>query len=459
MTSIETLAEGTGVELSLAFRVGLTTPTKVVELLLDKIHQSRSDNIFITVTDERAMAEARAADQRYADGAPLSIFDGVPVAWKDLFDVAGTATTAGSRTQGRSAVRDKDSPCVTNLARAGMVMLGKVNLSEFAYSGLGLNPHFGTPRNPNDPVTLRAPGGSSSGSGAAVAARLVPCAIGTDTGGSIRIPAAFNGVVGFKTSTGKIDKTGMLPLARTFDTIGPMARSVEDCLLLYHFLRGVAAPLVTRRRLADLILVSPTNVVLDDAEPAVIENYEHSLAILEANGATIRRERVPALTHIVEMTAEHGNLVAAEAYTEYRALVESPEVSRIDRRVVHRMLGGKKMTANDILTIQRRRKFLETEFREQMQDALLCMPTSAITAPEVAPLEADDELFHKINQKALRNASLGNVLDLCGLALPNGRDKAGLPTSFLLSGCHGDDERLLGFGLEVERLLKTAHRS
>ncbi|NTF22971.1 amidase [Agrobacterium rubi] len=442
-------------ELSLAFRTGSTTPTLVTELFLDKIERAKSDSIFITVTADRALAEARAADLRYKTGSPLSLLDGVPVAWKDLFDITGTVTTAGSRVSERRIVSSKDSVSVFNLCAAGLVTLGKVNTSEFAYSGLGINSNFGTPRNPHDRLSLRSPGGSSSGSGAAVAAGLTTCAIGTDTGGSIRIPAAFNGVVGFKTSTGKIDKNGVVPLSRTLDTVGPLARSVEDCVLLYCYLQGVAVPMIKRRRLTDLVVVSPTNIVLEGAEHAVAENYEASLKALEDNGVTVRRENVSALDQILEMTAEHGNLVAAEAYAEYRALIEGPEVDLIDRRVVQRMLGGKKMTANDVLTIQRKRRCLEAEVRTQLQGALLVMPTSPLTAPEVAPLEANDELFHTINQKTLRNASFGNVLDLCAVAMPNGRNHAGLPTSFLLSACHGDDENLLSYALEVERVFKT----
>ena len=364
--------------------------------------------------------------------------------------------TAGSVVSARKAVSNEDSACVRNLHAAGLVTLGKVSTSEFAYSGLGINPNFGTPRNPSDPLRLRSPGGSSSGSGAAVAAGLTPCAIGTDTGGSIRIPAAFNGVVGLKTSTGRIDKSGMVPLSRTLDTVGPLARSVEDCVLLFYYLQGIAFPLVKRRRLCDLVVVSPTNVVLDGAEQAVIANYENSLASLERSGVRIRREEVGALTEILEMTAEHGNLVAAEAYSEYRSLIEGPEGELIDRRVVHRILGGKRMTAHDVLTIQKRRKSLERALARQLDGALLVMPTSPLTAPEIAPLEADDDLFHKTNQKVLRNASLGNVLDMCAVAMPNGRNENGLPTSFLLSAAHGEDEMLLGYALEVERALKAA---
>jgi aspartyl-tRNA(Asn)/glutamyl-tRNA(Gln) amidotransferase subunit A len=451
--TIEDIANRTAAGIALAYRSGEAGPVEVTECLLERIAKAKGDNIFITVTAERARAEARKAEARYAAGTPSSALDGVPIAWKDIFDVAGTPTTAASKVLADSPAKTADMPCVASVAAAGMVTLGKLNMTEFAYSGLGLNPHFGTPLNPNDRTTPRSPGGSSSGSGAAVAARLVPCAIGSDTGGSVRIPAAFNGVVGYKTSTGRIDKTGLIPLAQTYDTIGPLARSVEDCVLLDMILRGQVVSPVRRGALSALTIVAPTNVATDDAEPAVLENYERSLDALASRGAKIRRERVETLDRVLELTALHGTLIAAEAYTEYREMVESDKCAEIDRRVIFRMMGGKRMSANDVLSIQRERARLIPMFNAQMAGSLLAMPTTPITAPEVAPLEADDELFHKTNLRALRNTTLGNVLDLCGVAVPNGRDGNGMPTSFLISACHGQDETLLGYALEIERII------
>lgn len=184
-----------------------TSPIALPEYLLERIEKAERDNIFITVTPARARKEAEAAEARYRRRRPLSVLDGVPIAWKDLFDVADAPTTGGSLLFGAKTPKERDLVCVANAAAAGMVCMGKLNLSELAYSGLGLNPHFGTPVNPNDRNAHRSPGGSSSGSGAAVAAGLVPCAVGADTGGSVRIPASFNGVFGFKTSEGRSGAT------------------------------------------------------------------------------------------------------------------------------------------------------------------------------------------------------------------------------------------------------------
>lgn len=450
MSDIESIADRTAAGIALAYRSGEARPVAVTECLLSRIEAAKDDNIFITVTHERALAEAKASEARYKDGRPLSPLDGVPVAWKDLLDVAGTRTTAGSVLLKDAPVKSADAPCVANAAAGGAVTLGKVNMTEFAYSGLGLNPHFGTAVNPNDRMTPRSPGGSSSGSGTAVAARLAPIAIGSDTGGSVRVPSSYNGVVGFKTSTGRIDKTGLVPLSRSYDTIGPLARSVEDCILADMVMRGALTSPVRRANLSSLVLVAPTNVVLDDAEPAVVENFERSLRALEARGATVRRERFAPLDAVVELTAEHGPLIAAEAYTEYHRIADGEDGKRIDRRVLMRMLGGKRMSARDVVTIQRQRVDLIAAAVKDLDGALLVMPTTPITAPEIAPLEADDEVFHKFNLLSLRNTAPGNALDMCGVAMPNGRDGKGLPTSFLVSALWAEDDRLLGAALAME---------
>lgn len=439
------------------FRSGRTRPSELAGFLLERIYSTRNTNTFITVLSERAMREARASDLRYAEGCPLSNVDGVPIVWKDLFDIEGTVTTAGSTIMARNPAATKDAAAVTRLSSSGMVTLGKVNTSELAYSGLGLNPHFGTPLNPVDAHTRRAPGGSSSGSAVAVASGLAAASIGTDTGGSIRVPASFNGVVGLKTSTGLIDTTGMLPLSRSMDSIGPLAGSVEDCALIFRQLAGAAAGAsrIWPVRLPEVTLTCPTNLVCDDLQRAVAANFEASLAAIRQAGGNVLHEPVVSLSEIADLTERHGNLVAAEAYVEYAQFVDSDAVSEIDNRVVHRILGGKQMSARDVLIIQRERRRLHLELLEQLGDGFLVLPTTPITAPAVAPLERDDALFYRINRLALRNVSLGNALDLCALAIPNGVDSEGLPTSVMLMGPHGSDERLLALGMEVEKVVRA----
>lgn len=455
MADVEQIANRTGAEIALAYRTGEAGPVAVVECLLDRIEQRRTDNIFITVTAERARKEAEAAERRYRDGRPLSALDGVPIGWKDIIDIAGAPTTAGSRVLGNGAVKTRDLRLAANAANIGMVTLGKLNMTEFAYSALGLNPHYGTPINPNSATIARVPGGSSSGSGVAVAARLLPCAIGSDTGGSVRIPASYNGVVGYKTSHGRIDTTGLVALARSYDTVGPLARSVEDCILVDRALRGAIGGELLRADLAGLTLLVPTNLVTVDLEDAVAANFERSLEALAAVGVTVRRETVGVLDEVVEMTARHGTLTAAEAYLEFRELIDGDRAAEIDRRVVRRIMDGKRMTAHDLLSIQRGRERLKVALAEQMKGALLAWPTTPITAPELAPIEASDDTFHRVNLLTLRNTMPGNVLDLCCVALPNGTDAAGMPTSLLVSGGHGGDERLLAAAVEIERVIRA----
>lgn len=453
LADIEEIADRSAAEIALAYRAGEADPVAVTECFLERITKAAEDNIFIFVSGERAMREAEAARERYRDGRPLSVLDGVPIAWKDLLDVAGSPTTAGSILFKDDPPRQKDSTVVAHAAAAGMVSLGKLNMTELAFSGLGLNPHFGTPVNPADRSVHRSPGGSSSGSGAAVAARLAPIAIGSDTGGSVRVPASYNGVVGFKTSEGRVAEETTIALSRTLDTIGPLAHSVRDCALAEMVLRGAVNLDATRMDVRELSLIVPTNVVFDEAEAAVTDNFERSIEALVRAGAKVERRPLDCLARVVEVTAQHGSLISAEAYHEHKAAVEGQLGDQIDRRVVRRILQGRDMSAYDLLVIQTERARLIEELGRDLAGSLLAMPTTQITAPAVAPLEADDDYFHTINMRTLRNTTIGNFLKTCGLAIPNGRDRHGLPTSFLMSSVYGDDDRLLGFGLDVERIL------
>jgi aspartyl-tRNA(Asn)/glutamyl-tRNA(Gln) amidotransferase subunit A len=428
-------------------------PVEVADLFLERIALAADAAVFLCVSAERARAEAEASRRRHAASRPLGPLDGVPVSWKDLIDVAGTPTTAGSSLlRGGPPVRS-DAPVVANAAAAGMVTLGKVNLTEFAYSGLGLNPHFGTPANPFDPTTPRVPGGSSSGSAVGVARGLAPVSVGSDTGGSVRIPAAFNGLVGYKSSEGRIPKRGVIALSPTLDTVGPMARSVEDCLLMDAVLRGVTPPSLPLLDPHALRLVVAPNVVNEGIEDAVGANFEDALARLSRAGVTIVRRDLPMFDDMVRVTAKHGSLTAAEAYWVHRERVESGDVAHIDRRVVARILGGKRMSAHDLVAIQQERIALGRALLAALDGAMLAMPTVPHVAPEIAPLEADDELYHRVNLKTLRNTMLGNFFNTPGLALPSGADAHGLPTSILVSAAAGEDERLLAAGLVVERCL------
>jgi len=435
-----------------ALAAGAVEPVQVTEFFLDRIEKSRANPAFILVTAERAKREAAASAKRYKEGRPLGPLDGVPVAWKDLMDMAGTPTTAGSALYRDAPPKSKDATVVANLAAAGMVAVGKTNLSEFAFSGVGLNPHFGTPYNPYDTKTKRIVGGSSSGAAVTVSAGLAPCAIGSDTGGSIRGPSSFTGITGYKSSEGRIDRTGVFMLSRTLDTIGPMAHTVEDCVLLDMALRGAVTTAVKRADIAGLRIVAHDDCPkgLGDGVGA---NMEKLLGRLSAAGAKIERRPVPAISEARAVTARHGGLVTAEAYAEQRHHYESDDAKRMDRRIVARALLGGKMTAYDLLVIQRERERLIAALNADLGDALLVTPATAITAPSIAALEADDDLFRESNMHILYFCFIGNYFRMCGLAIPSGFDAGGLPTGVQILGRGDEDERLLSLGLGIERAL------
>src|SRR6202167_4246284 len=285
---IDKLEQLSATEIGRLIARGRLDPVGVAELFLDRIARDRTNPSFILVTRERALEEAEASRKRHREGRAAGPLDGVPISWKDLVDMSGERTTAGSPLYSDSPPKEKDAPIVANLAAAGMVALGKTNLSEFAFSALGLNPHFGTPRNPRDPATPRIAGGSSSGAAVAIAGGLAPCAIGSDTGASIRAPASFCGIVGFKTSEGRIDKQGVFPLSRTLDTIGPMAHTVDDCMLIDMALRGVSETPVRPLDLSGVAFVVPDKSGIDDAEAAVAANLDGVMKRLDARGGVDR---------------------------------------------------------------------------------------------------------------------------------------------------------------------------
>ena len=449
---IDNLEKQSAVEIGRLIARGRLDPVEVAEFFLGRIERDRDNPSFILVTRKRALEEAAASRKRQREGSAVGPLDGVPIAWKDLVDMAGERTTAGSVVYAESPPKEKDAPIVTNLAAAGMVALGKTNLSEFAFSALGLNPHFGTPRNPRDPGTPRVAGGSSSGSAVAVAGGLAPCAIGSDTGGSIRAPASFCGIVGFKTSEGRVDKQGVFPLSRTLDTIGPMAHTVEDCVQIDMALRGQSSTSVRPVNLSGVEFVVPDKTGIDDAEPAVAANLEAVTKLLEAAGAKVKSRPIRSIGAMRALSAQFGSLVAIEAYAEHRAVFESADAKRMDRRVVTRAMGGR-VSERDATNLQRGREELIAALVDELKGALLVLPATPMTAPAIAPLERDEELFRVTNLRAIHYTFLGNLFRMCGLALPSGIDAAGLPTGVQFLAPSGDDDHLLSIGLSMERAL------
>ena len=440
--------------LSRQLRDGRLDPLDLVDQVFARISEVGDPAIFTQTLRPRAEAEARASRERLRAGNPVSLLDGIPVAWKDLYDLKGRVTTAGSVVLADNAPAAQDAALVAAAARAGLVSVGALNMTEFAYSGIGLNPHYGTPRNPNGSGPARAPGGSSSASGVVVANDIVPIAFGTDTGGSIRIPAAFNGVVGYKSSTGHYPMQGVFPLSHTLDTLGPLAHSVEDCVLADTVLRGLQSPLVQASPLAALDFVIPDAVMFDALAPAVAGNFAAAADRLANAGARVRRIALPELSETLDLITNRATLAAIEALDLHWDRMHGPDAARIDARVVRRIMNAAKTTAVDLSILMRERTRLVAQVTAKLGDALMICPTTPSVAMPIAPLEADQEVFFRHNGLTLRNTSLGNFLDWCGLSIPNGVDGDQMPTGFMISAPHGRDSAVLAAGLAVEQIIR-----
>lgn len=444
----------TALALGAAIGEGDIDPVDLADSYLARIAQEDTDNtVFISVTADRARSEAKAAQKRAQSGLRLGPLDGVPISWKDLFDSAGTATTGGSEVF-RNRVPTHDAETLARATRAGMVCLGKTNLSEFAFSGLGINPAFGTPVNPFDAVTPRCPGGSSSGSAVSVARQLAPISIGTDTGGSVRIPAAWNGLVGLKTTSGVVPAKGVLPLSRQFDTVGPLAQDVADANALFAILcGGKAADLVGTSVRGKRFLV-PDNCVWDKAEEGVVTCLEAAFEKLAAKGAVIERGNVPEFDAVTDLCNTVGNLFSPEAYAEWRDVIEN-QSDQIYDEVTRRFKIAETMSSIDVAQAMHKLRSLRTSYLKRVAgfDAVL-MPSTPITAPAIAPLEADSTAYAKANILALYNTRLGNLLTLSSLTLPAGQ-AGGMPVGLMMYGLPKRENALLRNGSGIEKALAS----
>jgi len=441
------------VALSRAFAAGESDPVAIAEAALSKAASVPA--VFLTTTPERARSEAAASARRWREGRPLSALDGVPVAWKDLFDVAGTITTAGSAVFAAHSPARDDAPLVAAGARAGMVCIGKTGLSEFAYSGLGLNPHFGTAVNPAVDGGRRVPGGSSSGAAVAVAMGIVPIAIGTDTGGSVRVPSAFNGLTGYRASVARYSREGMVALSATLDTSGPLAMDVADCVAFDAAIRGIE-PLSPNERTTFAgmrFIVDPTLFERYSVTAAVAENFERFIAMLEQAGTVIERKPLATLAAVRDLMRDQGWLGGLEAFAVHRALLDSPDAARIDQRVRTRLEASRAVPSGRLEQLVARRTELIAEFAKEAAGATLVMPTTPHVAPLLAPLEADADLFARVNLQTLAMTMLGSFLDTPAIAMPSGTDTDGLPTSVQIMRAQGDDDALLRIATALEAIV------
>lgn len=449
MTHItETIAQ-----LNARLSAGETTREAIVANAIANAAQQSAAHVFTRVYADAALAAARCADASAAAGVELPPLAGLPVSIKDLYAVAGETTLSGSVVCRGEPAQASDAPAVARLRASGAAIIGKTNMTEFAFSGVGINPHYGTPVNPTDTAVARIPGGSSSGAAVSVALGLAVAGLGSDTGGSIRIPAALNGLVGFKNSQGRVPRDGALELSRSLDTVCAMTRSVADCLTVDAVLSG--APLAVRRRpLAGLRLAIPQTVMLDAMEPAVSRAFDRAIALLSAAGAQLVDIKLSELGEIPAINAP-GGLSPIEAFAVHHQRLAKAKDS-FDPRVAQRMMLGSQVSAQQYIALldNRRAWIARTERAIEGYDALIC-PTVPIIAPEIAPLVASDEVFFKANGLLLRNTFAINFLDGCSFSLPC-QAKGELPVGLMLSSVNGDDARLATVALAVEHTLAQA---
>lgn len=434
--------------LSQALASGSLRARALIDQALDRIADPSGEGsrAFVSI-NQSARAQADEIDRRRSAGQTLPPFAGIPLALKDLFDVAGEITSAGSRIFAHEAPALRDAPAVARLRAAGFVFVGRNNMTEFAFSGLGLNPHYGTPASPFDRTTRRIPGGSTSGGAVAVADGMAVASLGTDTGGSCRIPAAFCGIVGFKPTAHRVPRDGAIPLAHSLDSIGPLANSVECCATLDAILRGVTPRPLANIALKDIRLLLPTSLVLDAMDEHVTKAFERSIDTLTRARVAIARQPLTELLRIPEINSR-GGIAAAEAYAWHRPLLESHR-AQYDPRVANRILKGGEYTAQDVRDLHdARAEVIETMDRATNEVDALILPTVPIIPPPISAFGQDAD-YVRLNGLVLRNPSLANFLDRCAISLPVHR-QGDAPVGLMLIGRRDDDRRLLAIARTIE---------
>ncbi len=401
------------------------------------------DAIYARLTPERARAEARAARTRARSGLRASLLDGVPVSWKDLFDTAGIGTEAGSRLlAGR--VPDRDARVLQAATAQGLVCLGKTHMTELAFSGLGLNPMTATPPNAHDPALVA--GGSSSGAAVSVALGLAAAGIGSDTGGSVRIPAAWNGLVGLKTTHGRLSLKGVVPLVESFDTVGPLTRTVEDAAQSLAALEGGRPADLRGARLSGLRLAVLETVALHAVREVPLAAFDDAVGRLARGGARIERLIAPEVSEALDLA---GPLFTAEAWAIWGAAIDAHS-DLMFPPIRDRFRSGEIFSGSDVIRAWRRLREIRSIWAERTAafDAVL-LPTSAILPPDAARLMSDSAYFTAENLLALRNTRIANLMGLCALTLPTGHAMCGIS----LMGRPQGEEKLLRIGAAAEAAL------
>jgi len=432
---------------------GRTTSAALVQEALARIDAPDGEGklAFVKVHREAALAAAEAMDKLRAAGLAPSPYAGIPISVKDLFDLAGEPTPAGSVVLADAASAERDAPAIARLRRAGFVVVGRTNMTEFAFSGLGLNPHHGTPASPYDRAARRIPGGSSSGAAVSVADGMAFAGIGSDTGGSCRIPAALCGIVGYKPTAASVPRQGVFPLSQTLDSIGPLANSVECCRILHEIMSGAELSKEVPASLKGLRIAVPQMIALDGLDDHVAASFARALETLSKAGAIVSEQPLSGFAEVARINAK-GGFAAAEAYAHHRALIEA-KGDGYDPRVRVRVLRGRNQDAADYIElVQARAAFVAAMRAEIAAFDLLAMPTVPTIAPTIAELAADDEAYTRVNLAMLRNSTLINMMDGCAISLPMHR--AGeAPAGLMLAKVGGEDAALFAIAAAAEAAL------
>jgi aspartyl-tRNA(Asn)/glutamyl-tRNA(Gln) amidotransferase subunit A len=445
------MANPTIQQLAADLAAGRTTSRKLTEEAFARIDDTHGEGrrVFVKTWRAQALAAADASDALRQAGVVASVLTGIPVSIKNLCDVAGETTLAGSKALGDAPPAESDAPVVARLRAAGAVIVGSTNMSEFAFSGVGFNPHYGTPGNPAD--RTRVPGGSSSGAAVSVADRMAVAALGTDTGGSVRIPAAVCGIVGFKPTARRVPIDGVVPLSTSLDSIGPLANSVECCAIVDAVFAAEPIAVPEPMPLTGLRLAVPKHYVMDDLDPVVAKAFERALKALAGKGVRIEHIDVPQLDELPAINAK-GGFAAAEAYAWHKELI-ARRGRDYDPLVAPRIRRGAEMTAADYIELLIKRADLQKRVAAVTSnyDAIV-MPTCAITAPTLDEVSTP-EGFTKKNMLLLRNTSVGNFLDHCSISLPC-HASGELPVGFMLMGEAMADKRVLTMARSVAPMVK-----
>jgi aspartyl-tRNA(Asn)/glutamyl-tRNA(Gln) amidotransferase subunit A len=440
-------------ELSAALAAGRTTSRQLVEACLARIADPAGEGgrAFIKVNAEQARLQADAMDALRRAGRAPGPFAGIPFSVKDLADIAGQPTPAGSAVLANAAPAAAHAPVVQRILDAGFVVMGRTNMTEFAFSGLGINPHYGTPRSPWDRATGRIPGGSSSGAAVSIADQMAYGALGTDTGGSCRVPAAMCGITGYKPTARRVPTEGILPLSTSLDSVGPLANSVACCAAIDAVFAGEPQPDLAPLAVDGLRFAVPMGFVLEGLDATVAATFERALTTLSNAGARILPVEMKVLNEIGAANAG-GGFAAAEAWAWHRRLLASSG-DGYDPRVKIRILRGEKMTAADYLDLLAARADIIARFDAATSpyDAVL-LPTCPLVPAPIASLDHDAE-YTRVNMLQLRNPSIGNFLDRCAISLPCHRE-GDAPVGLMLMGETMGDAWLFRVAAAVEQAVK-----